>query len=419
MKRIPNSAATGVLALPLVAAGAAPAPAASYEYDRLNACPTVKGRTGCSPGIVVKHWHKKGATKRGVGWVYASTEITGKRSTYQARWLYQRPGGKLTAASGWKKAKRPAPARALLNDAARDVDDTHCGGTADANNVWGEGKLDILGAVDASPRTAALVTGTLTDRATGVVLAGMTVKTENAGFSRTVLTDADGRYRLALPAGEYTVTVSGYGYATATEPGFTVTTGETATHDLTVNAFPHHAVTGTVLDVTGRPLPGATVHLLEAPITAAVSDATGRFTLPDVAEGSFTLTATPAAPVKCNGIRTTPVTVDGDETVTAALPNRTDAAGTYGCAPAAYSWIDGRTAVALSGDENAATVNLPFPSATTGSTTPARRSPPTAWSTSSSRGWATTPTPSCRVPRSRTGSSPPSGTTSCWTRSRP
>ncbi|MFF6903352.1 hypothetical protein [Streptomyces hydrogenans] len=109
MKRILNSAATGVLSLLLVAAGTAPAPAASYEYDRLNACPTVKGRAGCSPGIVVKHWHKKGATMRGVGWVYASTEITGKRSTYQARWLYQRPGGKLTAASGWKKAKRPAP----------------------------------------------------------------------------------------------------------------------------------------------------------------------------------------------------------------------------------------------------------------------------------------------------------------------
>ena len=87
--------------------GAAPAPAVSpYEYDRLNACPTVKGRPGCSPGIVVRHWHKKGSKARGVGWVYASTEITGKRSTYQARWLYQRPGKTLTAASGWKKAKR-------------------------------------------------------------------------------------------------------------------------------------------------------------------------------------------------------------------------------------------------------------------------------------------------------------------------
>ncbi|MFL9683766.1 MULTISPECIES: hypothetical protein [Streptomyces] len=38
--------------------------------------------------------------------MYASTEITGKRSTHQARWLYQRPGKTLTAASGWKKAKR-------------------------------------------------------------------------------------------------------------------------------------------------------------------------------------------------------------------------------------------------------------------------------------------------------------------------
>ncbi|MEV6106857.1 S8 family serine peptidase [Streptomyces sp. NPDC051940] len=251
--------------------------------------------------------------------------------------------------------------RALLNDAARDVDDTHCGGTADANNIWGEGKLDVLGAVDASPRTAAIVTGTVTDRATGAALANMTVKAANGDFSRTVVTGTDGHYRLTLPAGEYTVTLTGYGYATATEPGLTVATGENATRDLTISAVPHHAVSGTVLDVTGKPLPGATVRLVEAPIAAAVSDASGRFSLPDVAEGSFTLTATPAAPVKCNGVRTATLTVDGDESVTATLPNRTDAAGSYSCAPAAYSWIDGRTAVALSGDENAATVNLPFP----------------------------------------------------------
>ncbi|MEW1551504.1 hypothetical protein [Streptomyces tsukubensis] len=107
MRRIQNTAAAAVLALLLVAAGAAPAPAAAYEYDRLNACRTAKGRPGCAPGIVVKHWHKKGAKVRGVAWVYASTERTGKRTAYEARWLYQRPGGKMRAASGWKKARRP------------------------------------------------------------------------------------------------------------------------------------------------------------------------------------------------------------------------------------------------------------------------------------------------------------------------
>ncbi|MFF9150313.1 hypothetical protein ACF1BN_36270 [Streptomyces sp. NPDC014861] len=102
-----STAASAALALLLVATGAAPAPAAaSYQYDRQADCRTTElGPGRCMPGIVVKHWHKKGAKKRGVGWVYASMETEGRAAS--ARWLYQRPGGKLTAATGWKKAKRP------------------------------------------------------------------------------------------------------------------------------------------------------------------------------------------------------------------------------------------------------------------------------------------------------------------------
>lgn len=36
--------------------------------------------------------------------------------------------------------------RAFLDGSARDVNNTACGGTADDNNVWGEGKLDVLAA---------------------------------------------------------------------------------------------------------------------------------------------------------------------------------------------------------------------------------------------------------------------------------
>ncbi|NED84386.1 peptidase S8, partial [Streptomyces sp. SID11233] len=39
---------------------------------------------------------------------------------------------------------------------------------------------------------------------------------------------------------------------------------------------------------------------------------------------------------------------------------RADAFGNA-CAPAAYSWIDGTKKVALSGDEDATTITLPFP----------------------------------------------------------
>ncbi|GAA2243921.1 hypothetical protein GCM10010413_53730 [Promicromonospora sukumoe] len=41
-----------------------------------------------------------------------------------------------------------AATRAILDGSARDVNNTTCGGTADDNNVWGEGKLDVLAAYE-------------------------------------------------------------------------------------------------------------------------------------------------------------------------------------------------------------------------------------------------------------------------------
>ncbi|WP_207232320.1 S8 family serine peptidase [Micromonospora kangleipakensis] len=249
--------------------------------------------------------------------------------------------------------------RAVLNDSARDVDDTHCGGTADANNVWGEGKLDAFAAVDRAPHTAATITGTVTDRVTGAGLAGITITATGQGGQRTVTTEASGAYRLVLAAGAYTVTSVGYGYRTVTED-LTVTDGQALSHDIALDAVPRHAVTGTVYDVTGKPLPGASVRIVEAPLAPVVSDAAGAFRFPVVAEGSFTLMVTPAEPVLCNGTYQKTLTVDGDESVAVRLPAHSDAFGNS-CLPAAYSWVSGATKVALSGDENAKTVALPFP----------------------------------------------------------
>ncbi|MFI7361406.1 S8 family serine peptidase [Streptomyces sp. NPDC050149] len=251
--------------------------------------------------------------------------------------------------------------RALLDEAAHNVDDTHCGGTADMNNVWGEGKLDILGAVDAAPHAAAIITGRVTDQATGTPLGNATVKAAGSTTTRTVTTAADGSYRLTLPAGSYTFTLGGYGYTQDTESGYQVTAGGDATKDFALAPVPHHAVTGTVLDVTGKPLKSATVEVAGTPVPAVTTDATGRFTLPDVAGGSFTLKATPAAPVLCNGGYAGALTVDGDETTTVQLPNRTDNSGAYSCAQVAASWVSGATKTGLTGDEDATTVSLPFP----------------------------------------------------------
>ncbi|WP_166849191.1 S8 family serine peptidase [Isoptericola sp. BMS4] len=255
--------------------------------------------------------------------------------------------------------------RAALGAGAVDVDDTHCGGTADANNVWGEGKLDALAAIDGAPHTAAAVTGTVTDATTGAPLADVDVDVTDGQDTRSVSTGSDGSYRIHLLPGTYDITLSGYGYAPRTFAGVELADGANLVRDVALAAVPAHAVSGTALDVTGEPLAGVTVAVAGTPVPAVTTDADGAYTLPQVAEGDWTLTATPAAPVLCNGKYAGVLTVDGDETATLDLPARTDRSG-HRCTPVAYDWVDGKGkgkgsgTVALSGDEDAATVALPF-----------------------------------------------------------
>ena len=250
--------------------------------------------------------------------------------------------------------------RALLNEGATDVDDTHCGGTAGMNNVWGEGKLDILSTVNKAPHTAGSVTGKVTDEATGSALSGFTVKVTGNGTDRTTTTRADGSYRLTLAAGTYDISYGGYGYAPGSVKGLELAAGQDLAQDITLDAVPMHPVTGTVLDVTGKPLAKATVEVDGVPVPEVTTDASGRFTLPQVAEGAYALTTTPTAPVLCNGVDTTALTVDGDESLTVRLPARTDRSGNS-CTPGTYAWVKGADKVALSGDEDAKTITLPFP----------------------------------------------------------
>ncbi|MFB7994516.1 S8 family serine peptidase [Streptomyces sp. NPDC056002] len=250
--------------------------------------------------------------------------------------------------------------RKLLDEGATDVDDTHCGGTAGANNVWGEGKLDILSSIDKAPHTAVDVTGKITDKDTGAAVSGVTVKATGADGDHMVTTGPQGTYKMALVPGAYDFTVSEYGYATKTISGVEVTADNPLTQDIALTALAQHAVTGTVLDVTGKPLAKATVAVPGTPVDAVTSGSDGTFKLPKVAEGTYTLKVTPASPVLCNGEYTAELKVDGDETRTVQLPNRTDDSGNS-CAPAAYSWISGSSKVSLSGDEDAKTVSLPFP----------------------------------------------------------
>ncbi|MEV0647023.1 S8 family serine peptidase [Phytomonospora sp. NPDC050363] len=172
-----------------------------------------------------------------------------------------------------------AATKALLDGTARDTENLECGGTLANNNVFGEGRLDALAAVEASPRggTGAL-NGTVTGD--GAPLAGATVVIDGP-MDRTLTTGADGKFAVAVASvGDYTVTASKFGYGTDSATG-TVTEGQTTTVDLALEAVPSGDVEGVVTDGGGQGWP------LYAKVTVTGTD---MFTYTDPATGEFALT---------------------------------------------------------------------------------------------------------------------------------
>ncbi|NUT35572.1 MAG: S8 family serine peptidase, partial [Hamadaea sp.] len=250
---------------------------------------------------------------------------------------------------------------ALLNTTAIDTANLTCGGTAARNNVFGEGRLDVYAAATAAPRGASgTVAGTITDTATGAPLTGATVTARSGDTVRSVLTLADGSYALVLPPGDYTLTAHLYGHVDATAAGVAVTEGVQTSRDLALTAAARHALSGRVFDVLGRPLSGAVVRIAGTPMTPATTDAEGRYAFVAVADGTYDVVATHVAPVLCNAPTARSLTLGADAAVDFALPNRTDRYG-YTCTPATPGWIDAHDRLALEGDEDVATVALPFP----------------------------------------------------------
>jgi hypothetical protein len=246
-----------------------------------------------------------------------------------------------------------AATRPLLDGTAVDVDDTSCGGTAADNNVWGEGRLDTYAAVKAAP---AAETGDLsgTVSAEGAPVPGATV-TVSGPMTRTVTTGEDGRYAVPrLLAGTYEISAAKFGYDPAAA-GVTITAGQAATADVPMTRKPAALVSGTVT-TAGAAEPGATVRAAGTPVSA-VTDAAGRYrmTLP---HGSYELAITPAS--RCSSGATAAVTVAGDVVKDVELPLRGDGFG-YTCRAGAQAYAAGTEKLALSGDDEAVQVTLPFP----------------------------------------------------------
>ncbi len=247
----------------------------------------------------------------------------------------------------------------ILDQTAIDREDLTCGGTAQNNNVWGEGILDVYAALELAPiGPTGILAGTITDGDTAAPIADATVTVAGAA-DRTTRTDPAGLYDLRLPVGTYQVTVEAFGYTGVTVSGVLVEEDVTTTRDIALSAAPTHTVTGLIVDESGAPLAGAVVMIPGTPLAAATTDSDGLYEIPGVPAGEYQLTARGRG--QCFAAQTVAlVVVDADVAVDFSLIRRVDAFG-YFCDIPAVDYIEAEEVLPLSGDDVGLEIELPFP----------------------------------------------------------
>ncbi|WP_246012592.1 carboxypeptidase regulatory-like domain-containing protein [Myceligenerans xiligouense] len=244
--------------------------------------------------------------------------------------------------------------KAILNQSAVDTEDLQCGGTAEENNVWGEGKLDVAAAIDAAPTAGTgTVEGVVTDTAEAPI-AGATVLLDGER-DRTVTTGEDGAFTATVVAGDYDVSASAFGYLASTPEPVTVAEDESVSVPVTLEAAPRHSVSGAVTFADGSPVAGAPVSLGShfEDVTTAED---GSFAFADVPEGTYPLSVVMGG---CASSFAEDVVVDGDLDVPVTIEALVDERG-YSCTVSAGEYLQGDTDTGLSGDDGSTTVSLPF-----------------------------------------------------------
>ncbi|MFY1636717.1 S8 family serine peptidase [Solwaraspora sp. WMMB335] len=183
--------------------------------------------------------------------------------------------------------------RQLLDGTAIDTADPQCGGTGADNNVFGEGRLDVLALLEAAPvGDTGTLAGTVTDAGTGKPIDGatVTIATEPA---RERTTGADGSYSARLTVGTYPVTVSAFGYVEQTAE-VTVGIGEAVTLDVALAALPSATLSGLVRDGSGHGWPlYAKVSVVGTDVSDFTNPFTGRYQLRLPANDTYTLFVEP------------------------------------------------------------------------------------------------------------------------------
>ncbi|NYI81064.1 carboxypeptidase regulatory-like domain-containing protein [Nocardioides panzhihuensis] len=243
--------------------------------------------------------------------------------------------------------------RRLLNEAATDVDDTTCGGTAENNNVYGEGHLDLARLIALAPAEGGTIAGTVTSG--GEAIEGATVELDGEALDRTLTTDAEGHFSADVYVGDYELTASAFGFVTESSTA-KVVEGATATVDFDLAGAPKYTVSGAVTNAsTGAPVAGAEIQLSPGNLSAT-SGANGAYTLAGVPEGTYTIFTEGSG---CAAPTSAEVVVTGNKTHNVKLVFSYDDHG-YFCAEGSSGVRSGTTALGLEGDDVSGAVDLPF-----------------------------------------------------------
>ena len=156
------------------------------------------------------------------------------------------------------------------------------------NDVWGWGILNIYDAVVAAQAVSlGSIQGTVYDLATDEPVADAIIGFEDStGWSMPGQSGADGTYSKTLPADTYDLTTTAFGYLPQVDAGVEVLAGQTATHDITMEAAPVWTVSGQVTGLgLGNPL-AATIVVDGTPLSAETDPATGLYSL-EVPQGTY------------------------------------------------------------------------------------------------------------------------------------
>ena len=151
----------------------------------------------------------------------------------------------------------------------------------------GYGRINAARAVDSIPVLAGSITGRVSDAKDGSAISGAQV----SDGMRTALTDAAGMYTIDdVSPGSYQLTASKEGYQTSSLTA-NVLSRTTAVADFSLNeVIVPGSITGSVIDATdGSTIVGATVT---DGTRTATTDATGKYTIANVAPGTYQVTAT-------------------------------------------------------------------------------------------------------------------------------